>query len=374
MFGWLPWIALAAISAFIATGLAAYSGPLQAPNGRSSHTSPTPLGGGLGVAVGVCLCVVAAAGPLGTWLGVMWDADAARRLAAILAVAGLIGAVGAVDDVIELGARGKFLVLAGLSLLMAWVAGPAAGLAWLGGEALPIAYPLAILGSALWVFTVVNAVNFMDGANGLAGGAGLLAALGLAGAGALWGAPAVTLAALALAAALGGFLPWNARRRAWVFLGDSGALFLGAIFAGLALMLLQTAPVGAVYLAPVLIMPLLADVLLTLADRARRGAPMLEGHRDHAYQRALRRGVSHGVVARNVWLQTALCVLTAWGAVVISQWAGPWAFLAAFGVSALWASIAVSPSMTTLVTRMGGLGGDVRTPARVADLGPVVRR
>lgn len=300
--------AIAAGAACLGAGLAAASGPVQRPNGRSSHKTPTPVGGGLGVAcgVGASLAMIAAAG---------FEPPAAagdlHTLARVIGVAGLIAALGALDDLIEIAAGVKFAALSGLSLLMALAAGTVHALPWSDGAALNLAFPWAVLGSMLWVFTVVNAVNFMDGVNGLVGGALAIAALALGLCALAAGLGAVALGAFALAGALAGFLPWNARRKARVFLGDVGALFGGALIAGLGLMYATGAPTGGVYIAPLVVSPLLADVLLTLASRARRGASLMEGHREHAYQRRLRAGRSHGAVARHMWAQMAGAALLA---------------------------------------------------------------
>jgi UDP-GlcNAc:undecaprenyl-phosphate GlcNAc-1-phosphate transferase len=142
---------------------------------------------------------------------------------------------------------------------------------------------LGIGGVALWIVVATNAVNFMDGANGLAPGAEvcLFVATAAATAGRY---PLVAEASMAAALACAGFLPWNLRGR--LFQGDAGALFCGFLFAGLAI--LSTAPSKgpglSLYFGPLILLPFLTDVLLTLAVRARRGQSLLQAHRDHLYQ------------------------------------------------------------------------------------------
>lgn len=294
------------LSAFASAGLvgvAARCGPVQSPNARSSHVAPTPVAGGLGV--------IAAAG-LGLWSAAVWLApelggrtEACIRLAGVFAVAGLFGLVGFVDDLLDLGAKAKIVLLGALSLAMALVAGAPDALPLIGDAAIPLAAGPAILGAALWVFVVVNAVNFMDGANGLVGGAAAVAGVGLALCGLAVGAPEAALLGAVIAGGFLGFLPWNASARASVFMGDSGALFAGAAIAGGGLMLVGVGPAGVVYAVPLLVLPLLVDALCTLAWRARRGASLLRAHRDHAYQTRLRNGASHLAVARDVWMRSA---------------------------------------------------------------------
>jgi UDP-N-acetylmuramyl pentapeptide phosphotransferase/UDP-N-acetylglucosamine-1-phosphate transferase len=162
------------------------------------------------------------------------------------------------------------------------------------GVALPLPLILAVLGSALWLVVLINAVNFMDGADGLAMGIAAVAAAGLAVAAWLVGAGDIAVAAAALAGALAGFLVWNVQGR--LFVGDTGALFAGAILGGLSLELVRHRP-DLLFVPPILLMPVLSDVLLTLVWRARHGKKLTEAHRDHVYQIALKAGLRHWQVA-----------------------------------------------------------------------------
>lgn len=307
---WLFAVAVTAgATALGATGLAVLGGPTQTPNQRSSHIAPTPISGGLGVAAGFAAAVSLAA------IG-RPDIDASasagvQALGWIVALAGVAAAIGAFDDVFETSASMRFIALAGVSVAIAVAAGPPDHLPITDRLAAPLPVMLGLAGGALWVFTVMNAVNFIDGVNGLAGGSGALAAAGLAVCAVLAGSPAAALGAIALAGALAGFLYWNARRRARVFMGDAGSLFLGAAFSGLGLIFVADAPSGAVYLPPLLALPILADVLLTLALRARRGERLFDAHRDHAYQRLFIAGRSHLQVAAGMWLRTLAAALAA---------------------------------------------------------------
>ena len=175
------------------------------------------------------------------------------------------------------------------------------------GLALPLGVTAGVIGTALWLVVVTNAVNFMDGANGLAAGslAIVLAALGAAGL--MHGQLAVAAAAFAGAGALAGFLPWNLPA-ARLFQGDAGSLFSGFLVAALAVVATaQSRGAISVYLVPLALTPFLTDVLLTLLVRARRGERLLDAHRDHLYQLWLRKtGGSHAALSLRVWTITAL--------------------------------------------------------------------
>jgi UDP-N-acetylmuramyl pentapeptide phosphotransferase/UDP-N-acetylglucosamine-1-phosphate transferase len=138
--------------------------------------------------------------------------------------------------------------------------------------------------------------------------------LGLGLIGLLHGAGAVGSAAVVpwlVAGAAAGFLVWN-----WapskIFLGDVGSVPLGFLLGAL---LLQAAAAG--QWAPALILPAyhLLDATITLLRRAARGEKVWRAHREHAYQRAVQAGMSHGAVAgRIAALNGALIACALWAA------------------------------------------------------------
>ncbi|HEX5694080.1 MAG TPA: lipopolysaccharide biosynthesis protein [Arenimonas sp.] len=248
-------------------GWALRRGVLDAPDHRRLHATPTPRGGGVGIAL-----VLLAAAP---WLGPGWGWFAGGL--ALCAGAGLV------DDLWPLPPLAKGLLQS------------------LGAACLAAGYPLLpeLWGAAtghvlawLLVLVMVNFWNFMDGSNGLAASQAMLAALGLAAL--VPAAGPVAWLAVALAAACLGFLPLNFPR-ARLFLGDVGSHALGYALA--ALLLLSVASAGD--RAWLLVLPVSAMVLdasLTLLSRARRRQRLWRAHREHLYQRAVAHGWSHAAV------------------------------------------------------------------------------
>lgn len=96
--------------------------------------------------------------------------------------------------------------------------------------------PLANTISLLWMVGLANTINFLDGLDGLACGVSGIAAvvMFLLSVGHRVHQPAVALLAIILAGAAFGFLPYNFYP-ARIFMGDSGALFLGLVLAMLAI-------------------------------------------------------------------------------------------------------------------------------------------
>lgn len=256
----------------------------DSPDARSSHTRPTPTAGGMGIVAGMVAALIG--------LRLYYPELAQPSLFAGIAGLGLlIAALGFIDDRFVVPTKLKFMLIAVIALLTPAVTGVPAGLP-VGATVLGLPYIAAYIGAALWVFVVINAVNFMDGANGLIGVFMMLASAGLCMAGLMTGNSEVALMAGALAAGLAGFLPYNARRKAVIFCGDTGALFTGFLFGAAALRFGQS-NAFLLYTGPILVMPFLTDVLCTLCIRAKRGESLLTAHKSHMYHLMLARGASH---------------------------------------------------------------------------------
>lgn len=297
--GWAV-LAGAAVALGVASAFAALvwrTGPLDAPRPRGSHSRPTVTSGGLGIIAGASFGLLAFA--------LLAPAPLANLASTALALgfAGGLGLFGALDDLVDLGAKVKLLAQALIAVLFAVLVQRIDALPLGPGLTLPLGAVIGTLGTALWLVVATNTVNFMDGADGLAAGSLAVALAALGAASLAQGETAVAGAAFAGAAAQAGFLPWNLPGRR-LFQGDAGALFSGFLAASLAVV---AAGRVSLYLMPFALTPLLTDVLLTLLVRARRGQSLFEAHRDHLYQLWLRQaGRSHAAVSLRVWLIVGL--------------------------------------------------------------------
>jgi UDP-GlcNAc:undecaprenyl-phosphate GlcNAc-1-phosphate transferase len=240
---------------------------VDVPSTRSSHSVPTPRGGGLPIAVGLLAAVAI---------------TRSGASAAFAAAVGFFGVLGFVDDLRGLPAVRRLA-------LQAIGGAAAAGLLTLPMHMAPVAALLAVAAAA-WITAYVNAFNFMDGVNGISAVHALIAGVAYA-CYAEWGQhPFLLAASLAVAVSALMFLPWNAGR-ARVFLGDVGSYSLGAALAVLAAdAVLRGVPVEAA-LGPLALY--LADTAWTLQRRVRAGEPWLQAHRTHVYQRWCDAGWSH---------------------------------------------------------------------------------
>ena len=259
---------------------------LDVPNARSSHSNPTPRGGGAAVVL--------------AWLTALWLVPAPGGRELVLAFSGglAVAAVGFVDDHRPLAARYRMAVHVAAAGWALWC---------LGG--LPLAavagrfWALGWMGSALALVTVVwmlNLFNFIDGIDGLAGSEAVFVA-GAAGLlGQLWFPESgLGLLNLLLAAACLGFLAWN-WPPASIFMGDVGSGFIG--FA-LGVAAIASAGHGGPGLAVWLILSgvFVADASYTLLWRMASGQRWFEAHRSHAYQHAVAVLGGHRPVTLAVW-------------------------------------------------------------------------
>jgi UDP-GlcNAc:undecaprenyl-phosphate/decaprenyl-phosphate GlcNAc-1-phosphate transferase len=241
---------------------------IDVPGHRSSHTVPTPRGGGLPIAAGL---LVAA--------GLIGSANAAVFAFAV-AVFGLLGFA---EDLRGLSAARRLIMQAACGtmvavLLVSGMTGPAARLV------------LLVTLCAAWITGFVNVFNFMDGVNGISGAHAMIAGTVYAGLG--WWHHDGFLVPAGAAVAVGAlaFLPWNAGR-ARVFLGDAGSYALGAALATLAAYAVLHGIPAEAALGPLGLY--LADTAWTLQRRIRAGERWLEPHRSHIYQRWCDAGWSH---------------------------------------------------------------------------------
>ena len=193
---------------------------LDQPSARKVHAIPTPLLGGAAVYMAFAVTV-------------LLNFNFSVALKGVALGATVIVAVGMVDDVVDLPAWLKLLgQLGGAGVAIAYdvmldvVPNWVPGFVWLN---------LAL--TLLWFLTVTNALQFLDGMDGLAAGLGVIAGIFFSITALQTGQRYLMFLSAALVGACLGFLPYNFRPGgARIFLGDSGASFIGFTLAGLAVM------------------------------------------------------------------------------------------------------------------------------------------
>ena len=320
------------------------------PGHRSSHDTPTPRIGGIGVAALPLVFLV-------VMIGAFYRKDDSFFQSAeqtkslnlpILIGAMLFFAIGLWDDLMTLPARTKLLLQFGATLIVVALFWKMVTLRLIfdatddvgintmqGSKDLYLVNFFKVLVCTLWILGFVNAFNFMDGMNGKAGVFSqvgflyfliILASCYIG----ILAYPQWTLATIKgyiyfiddpaadaaisgqyvnllmiLIGSLIGFLFFNFRRQAKIFLGDGGSHFLGFMIAILSLYFSKSlfGPGLSLLVFGILLLPFIYDVSFTLLKRLGERKTVWEAHREHLYQRLMICGLSH--------MQTlAICTVT----------------------------------------------------------------
>ena len=245
---------------------------IDIPNERSSHTIPTPRGGGLSIVI-IFLISISFFTPLSEDI-----------FFALVGSGVLISAIGFWDDHNHIPAKWRLLVHFAASF---WV------LYWLGGitefQILDYSIKPGFIGLIFVAFLLVwllNLFNFMDGIDGIAA----TEAIFVSSAGAyfswMYGLESMALVALILAASTMGFLflNWSPAK---IFMGDVGSSFLGLILGIIAYVNILDGV--SVWIWFILLGVFLADSCITLLRRILNGERWYEAHCSHAYQHAARK-------------------------------------------------------------------------------------
>lgn len=264
------------------------TGRIDIPNARSSHSQPTPRGGGVAVAI------VSLVG-----LGSLTAIRSVGLASALVWLVGgvLVAVVGHLDDRYGLSAFARFVVHLVASTLAATLVLYASGTAGFFPE-LPLAAALTVV--LLGIAWSINLFNFMDGIDGIAASQAVFMSLATgmliadANGDAFW----VSVSVLTAGASLG-FLVWN-WPPAKIFMGDVGSGFLGYWLAVLAIGLHVSGNLS-IWTSVILGSVFIADATTTLLRRVVRGERWYEAHRTHAYQHLAQRWGSHLKVTGLVW-------------------------------------------------------------------------
>jgi len=275
---------------------------IDVPNARSSHSVPTPRGGGVAIVVSFLLTLPV----LGVLGGAGWS-----LVWSVLGTGTGIAALGFLDDHGHIAARWRLL---GHFLCSGWA------LFWLGGVP-PLEYWggvidlswFGIILAAFYLVWLLNLYNFMDGIDGLASTEAVCVCVGISFIYWITGFVELIGPPMLLAMAVTGFLIWNFPP-ARIFMGDAGSGFLGVIlgvFSLYATWKLQCF----LWVWLVLLGVFVVDATFTLFARLLRRCKVYEAHRSHAYQHAARKAGAHltvtgAVAAINVlWLfPIAVCI------------------------------------------------------------------
>ncbi len=276
---------------------------LDIPNERSSHTKPTPRGGGLGfiVAFGAISVLMKLSGGIATafpsnFAQLPHNQPTNTNLLVLWLILTPLALIGAIDDYKHVPASIRYLVQLVAAVMSVAFYGwfPLPGLTGLGILGIIMAIALTVIG----ITALINFYNFMDGLDGLVAG---VTAVQLSFLAFYLNQPIFLL----LAAAVLGFLWWN-WSPAKIFMGDAGSTVLGA---SVAIALLNTNDPVKAWSALAVLFPLVGDAVYTLGWRLLRRENIFKAHRTHLYQRLQQAGWSHTQVALAYIMATGIIIL-----------------------------------------------------------------
>ncbi|MEK6280435.1 MAG: MraY family glycosyltransferase [Acidobacteriota bacterium] len=199
---------------------------------------------------------------------------------------------GVYDDLRGTNSTVKFAALGLIATLFFLMGGriEALSIPFLGGVHLPLA--VSYLVTVFWLVGIANAFNLIDGIDGLASGAALFSSLVILVISFAQGQPLMIVFSLVLCGALAGFLRYNFNP-ASIFLGDSGALFVGFSLAALSVLGSQKATTAVAVGIPILAFGVpVIDTMVTIARRLISGKPVFQGDNEHIHHMLLARGWS----------------------------------------------------------------------------------
>ena len=273
---------------------------------RKVHVYPIPRVGGIPIAIAFVVALYPFSNEsrlLMEYLPLAWK---------MIPAAGLIFVVGITDDLIGLKPWQKLLGQLGAAGLAYWAGVRVAGVAGFFPNHIWLSLPLTLF----WLLACTNAFNLVDGLDGLAAGMGLVASLTMVVAALRESNMPLAYASVPLVGALLAFLCYNFNP-ATVFLGDSGAMFIGFLLGCYGAMWAQKSATLVGMIVPLLAVSIpLLDVSLTILRRFLRNQPIFSADRGHIHHRLLERGLAP---SRAVLVLYLVCAAAAAFALLLSH-------------------------------------------------------
>jgi len=245
---------------------------LDLPNERSSHSLPTPRGGGIAIAITWFLAI--------TYLYIRKYIDSTPFFALLCGLP--ISVIGLVDDVITISPRVRFFVQVICATIAIFLLG-GLNIINIGFQVISFPYLFSIV-AVFGIVWFTNLFNFLDGIDGYISAEVIFIGFAFF---LLFGEVPPAL----LAAVTAGFLVWN-WQPAKIFMGDVGSTLLGFTM-GVFAVYYQNEGVASILIWIMLTSLFWFDATLTLYRRWRNNEKLSQAHRKHAYQRIVQAGFSH---------------------------------------------------------------------------------
>ena len=309
----IAYVALALLTALVVSFLMtpvvktfAYKvGAVDVPkDARRMHKVPIPRLGGLAIFIGFMVSVLILGGVRG----------GNGQMQSILLGSVIIVVLGVVDDIMALPAMLKFVVQIAAALIPALngvviqaFSNPnifSDSLYWVLG-------PLSVPFTVLWIVAITNAVNLIDGLDGLANGVSAISATTMLVIALLASEGEVAIVMAALVGACVGFMPYNLNP-AKIFMGDTGATFLGYILATMSIQGLFKFYAVISFAVPFLILGLpIFDTTFAFIRRLAHGQSPMHADRGHIHHRLIDMGLNQKQAVATLYVISAMLGLSA---------------------------------------------------------------
>lgn len=294
----LAWLIGITILSAIIVKIMARIGVMDNPIERSSHTTPTPKGGGVGI---ICAFLIGS-----IVIFPLLHQPYLFSINALLVTVAFLSILSWLDDVKQWPALVKLAAQIICAVIITLTI-PTVSL-------LQHTYYLLLPILIIWLVYITNAFNFMDGLNGLAAGVAAICCVFF-----YYATHQIEfgLIALALLCGLIGFLPFN-YPKAEIFMGDVGSQACGLLLATFAIAPFNNIDHISITSIPTetiliffLLFGIIYDVTFTLCRRTKERDPLLQAHRSHLYQMAHRCGINPALITLIQW---GFCI---WGGILI---------------------------------------------------------
>lgn len=254
-------------------------GAIDKPNERKVHTRIMPRLGGLAIVIGVTV---------GYFVGGIYH----EKVTGITVGAILIVLIGMLDDLYELSPRIKFLgqLLAACLVVASGLKVELLSIPFIGKFDIGIwSYPVTVF----WIVGITNAINLIDGLDGLSAGISAIGIATIATLAGMAGKMLIFTLSLIILGSIIGFLFYNFHP-AKIFMGDTGALFLGYAISVLSLLGLYKSVTLFSFVVPVIILGVpIFDTTFAIIRRIVNRKPISAPDKSHLHHRLLALGFSH---------------------------------------------------------------------------------
>nr|WP_249226038.1 MraY family glycosyltransferase [Oceanobacillus jordanicus] len=281
------------------------------PNHRKVHTDPVPTLGGLAIYMSFLIGLV------------ILQPISEYHLSIVVGASLMVG-LGFLDDIFDLSAKLKFIVQIAAACIVVF---------WGGLQVEFINLPfggqiefgiLSTIITIFWIVGITNAINFIDGLDGLAAGVSSIALFTITVMAVMMGHLYVATVALVLFFSVLGFLRYNFFP-AKIFMGDTGALFLGFMISVLALLGFKNVTIVS-FIIPIFILGVpISDTLIAMVRRYINKQPMSSPDSSHLHHSLVKFGMTHKQTVLFIYALSAMFSLaailfsmtTVWGSILI---------------------------------------------------------